>query len=443
MIVGFAKHCKGGGSGPVHYLTQALSPDGSVRTPAPAVVRGDPELVRKLIDALPFERTYTSGVLSFAPGEVITPAMEQDIIDRFEKVAFAGLEPDRYSILWVRHLHAGHHELHFVTPRVELVTGKSLNIHPPGRVSQAMYDHFRSMINAEYGLASPDDPARAQAVSLPNHLAKLRAAEKRRGQEAIKTDIREAITAHVRREVEAGRVQDQAGVVRYLKGAGFEITREGKDYITVLDRDTGKRIRLKGSLFSKERFNARETRAPGVRYGVPDFARAAECAAKLEPMVAARARFHQQRYGVEHRGEAQRERSPGPWHGPGPEPLRAYMARHLGAEALHMPWHPRRQRTRTASQERPGDSGRASDDRAGATVARRVAAFGTALQRAGRHYAAAFADLNRASGRLEYAGGAISAGAAAIEDPWEWLKWLFYGRDREAERWHEGPDIER
>jgi hypothetical protein len=43
-------------------------------------------------------------------------------MDAFERVAFAGLEPDRYSILWVRHRHAGHHELHFVTPRVELAT---------------------------------------------------------------------------------------------------------------------------------------------------------------------------------------------------------------------------------------------------------------------------------------------------------------------------------
>ena len=33
MIVGFSKHCKGGGSGPVNYLTQDVNPDGSARTP--------------------------------------------------------------------------------------------------------------------------------------------------------------------------------------------------------------------------------------------------------------------------------------------------------------------------------------------------------------------------------------------------------------------------
>ena len=71
-------------------------------------------------------------------------------------------------------------------------------------------------------LADPDDPARSQAVSPPNHLAKLRAAEKRTGKKVRKEDIREAITASVRREVEAGRVRDQAGVVRYPGSGGHE-----------------------------------------------------------------------------------------------------------------------------------------------------------------------------------------------------------------------------
>ena len=228
-------------------------------------------------------------------------------MDSFERVAFAGLEPDRYSILWVRHQHAGHHELHFVTPRMELVSGKSLNIHPPGRVSQRLYDTFRSMMNAEYGLADPTDPARARDVSLPNHLAKLQADASRKGK-ALDADIREAITAHVRREVEAGRIRDQAGVVRYLEKAGYEITRAGENYVTVMHPETKKRLRLKGGLYSREGFNARETTTPRVQYGVPDPQRAADLAATLEPMVAARARFHQQRYGT---GDAGTRARPG------------------------------------------------------------------------------------------------------------------------------------
>jgi hypothetical protein len=425
MIVGFSKHSSGGGRGSVQYLTSTENPDGTVRTPAPNVVRGDPELVRRLIDSLPFERTYTSGVLSFAPGEVITPTMEQAIMDGFERVAFAGLEPDRYSILWVRHQHAGHHELHFVTPRVELATGKSLNIHPPGRASQAMFDTLRSMVNAEYGLADPDDPNRARDVSVPNHLAKLQAHAQRKGQ-ARKVDIWEAITAAVRREVEAGRVKDRRGVERYLARLGFTFTRQGEDYLTVVHPDTHERIRLKGSLYSRKGFNTRETAARPVVYGVADQVRAAELAAKLETMVAARARFHQQRYALAREDQGTQRDIPPP--GRVPEPLRDYLERHLGMDALRSVWRPRRQRSGIA-HERQGKTGRGSDDRPGAAITRRLAAFGEALSGAGRRYAGALADLDRASGRLERASRAIGAGAAAL-DPWEWLKYRFYGYDQ-------------
>lgn len=159
----FRGHGAGSGSGAVDYLIRGHSPDGTKRIPPPEVVRGDAELVRRLIDSLDFTRRYKPAMLSFAPGEVITPEMEQDIMDAFERVAFAGLEADQFSILWVRHQHAGHHELHFVVPCVELSTGKSLNIDPPTQASRELFDTFQSIINARYGLADPFDPARSQA----------------------------------------------------------------------------------------------------------------------------------------------------------------------------------------------------------------------------------------------------------------------------------------
>jgi hypothetical protein len=358
--------------------------------------------------------------------------MEQSMMDAFERVAFAGLEPDRYSILWVRHRHAGHHELHFVTPRVELATGKSLNIHPPGRASQTMFDTFRSQINAEYGLADPDDPARARDVSLPNHLVKIQADASRKGQ-ARKVDIRDAITTAVRSEVDAERVKDRRGVERYLERLGFTFTRRGKDYVTVVHPDTRECIRLKGSLYSREQFNVRETAAPGVIYGVSDPGRAAELATTLAPMVEVRARFHQQRYAVARDQDVQQDISPP---GPTQEPLWAYVERHLGTEALRSTWRQHRQRAWTAINAQPQDPGRGPNDGAGAAITRRLATFGEALSGAGHRYTAALANLDRASGRLKRAGGAITASAGAL-DPWDWLKYRFYrydhGYDEEME----------
>src|SRR5688572_498542 len=218
MIVGFSKHGTGRGRGPVNYLTSPMNPDRTPRIPPPVVLRGNPELARRLIDSLAFKRKYTSGVLSFAePPEAITPEMCERIMHDFEQVACAGLEKDQYAMLWTRHTHAGRMELNFLVPRVELSTGKSLNIHPPGRESRSLFDTFRSMINAEYGLAAPDDERRARDVSLPNHIARLKADGARKGK-ALQQDIREAITERVKQEVAAGRITDQGGIVRYLKG---------------------------------------------------------------------------------------------------------------------------------------------------------------------------------------------------------------------------------
>ena len=276
-------------------------------------------------------------------------------------------------------------------------------------------------------------------MSLPNHIVKLQADASRKGK-ALDADIREAITAYVRREVEAGRIQNQAGVVRYLQRAGYEITRADEDYVTVLHPETKKRLRLKGGLYSREGFHARETTTPRVQYGVPNPQRAAELAASLEPMVAARARFHQQRYGT---GDA--ERAPDREQAPGfmVELLSQYIERHLGADALRPTWQRHRQRMRTVSQEQQSGRGRGIHDRDGATVARCLATFGATLQRAGRHYTAVFADLDRASGRLERAGGAISASAAAIEDPWEWLKYQFYARHERDQGYEYDGGMER
>jgi hypothetical protein len=301
-----------------------------------------------------------------------------------------------------------------------------------------LYDTFRSMINAEFGLADPTDPARARDVSLPNHLAKLQADASRKGK-ALKENTRHVITAFLRREIDAGRIRDRAGVETYLTAQGFTLTRSGEEYLTVLDPGTGERLRLKGGVYSRGRFNTRETAAQGIRYGIPDPARVADLAAQLEPMVAARARFHQQRYGTGEEARAP-DRAQTPGHGM--ELLSQFIERHLGADALRPTWHHHRQRTQTALHEQQRGRGRGADDRTGAALTRRLAAFGATLSGAGRRYATAFADLDRASGRLERAGGALSASAAAL-DPWEWLKYQFYGRHERDQGYEYDEGMER
>ena len=77
-------------------------------------------------------------MISFAREDAPSEAQQAEVIDAFERLAFAGLDPEQYDMLWVRHSHEDRVELHFCTPRLELTTGNSLNIAPPGY--QAVYD---------------------------------------------------------------------------------------------------------------------------------------------------------------------------------------------------------------------------------------------------------------------------------------------------------------
>jgi hypothetical protein len=455
MIVGFSKHGTGGSKGPIQYLTGTHSPDDTLRQPAPVVLRGgDPALVGRLIDSLDFKHKYTSGVLSFAPGEVITPAMEERICTAFERMAFAGLERDQYSILWVRHTHAGHHELNFLIPRVELSTGMSLNIAPPRAASRELFDTFRSWVNATFGLSDPDDVTRARDISLPNHLARLRADTTRKGK-ALDADIREAITEHVRREVDAGRIKDRNGVEAFLKAQGYTITRAGENYLTVeidpsLPAQRG-RIRLKGGLYDRERFNPRDTSYQQVRYGVPDPARAAELAAKLERLTADRAKYHHERYG---RPSEDRTRQRGP---SGPalpsrdgETLTDYIKRTMGDDAITPRQDGRparstqRRRQRQRMQQAAEATERGASDRPGTPVGDSRATAGAAVRgpRAGDaggdgSLARARGALEQANQRLERAGRNLvhatrafsGLTASRLEELW-WKRWYGEGRAR-------------
>lgn len=147
MLIKFFPNGKGGGAGPVEYLTartvlayddnRDLIRDASgqpmtvIREPLPEVLRGDPQGMIDLIDACPHKWTYRAGVVSFAREDAPTEDQQQEVIDRFEEIAFAGLDADRYACLWVRHTHEDRVELHFCTPRMELHSGRSLNIAPP------------------------------------------------------------------------------------------------------------------------------------------------------------------------------------------------------------------------------------------------------------------------------------------------------------------------
>jgi len=288
-------HGTGDGDRPVHYLIREDVP--SRKEHPPEVLRGDPKLTAELINSIERRWKFTSGVLAWHPDDDVNEAQERDVMDAFERVAFAGLEADQRNILWVRHRHAGHHELHFLIPRMELSSGKDFNTCPPGW--QKEFAVFRDLFNWREGWARPDDPARARDF-LPDK-ADLLHAQAARWNRKIKSSNRDemkaTITELLKSKLAQGDIKSREDVLHILKKEGLHISRAGKDYIGVVVPESGLKIRLKGGIFAeawKPKETSPEEEVRSVKLEPPK--RIVSLEEELERVLEKRKRINRKRY---------------------------------------------------------------------------------------------------------------------------------------------------
>ena len=112
---------------------------------------------------------YTSGVIAWSKSDNPTDAEVSEVLDEFEKHAFAGLQPNQYHFTAVLHEEDdGSKHVHFLVPRIELETGKALNIAPPGH--EKYFDPLRDYFNYSKGWSRPDDPTLQRDTQTPDHV---------------------------------------------------------------------------------------------------------------------------------------------------------------------------------------------------------------------------------------------------------------------------------
>lgn len=277
-----------------------------IRRASVKVLRGDPYKTAAVADSLDFRRCYTNGVIAWAPEDAPTDEQISEVLDQFEQSSWAGLDPDRYLWSAVEHRdNVGGVHVHVITARVDLETGKAMNIAPPGW--QKTYDPLRDHFNYKYGWARPDDWRRARVLQ-PGYQAYIDAAAIRAGieDEESKEDPRILITRYLVQHIEAGTIEDRAGIIAALEKIGVEIPRQGRDYITVREPSTGEKWRLRGVIygrnFKREDFTA-ETETEDDRGSRADRAvdpvRAAEAFRELQKTRRRRAEYNRGRYRVQ------------------------------------------------------------------------------------------------------------------------------------------------
>ena len=306
----------GAGKGPVEYCVNAIVPkfdaetrrrikgEFVTRNPPPVVLFGDPKRTISLIDSVDNKWKYTSGVIAFGDQDAPTPEEITEVIKSFEQMAFAGLDPEQYDCLWIMHTHDGNVELHYVTPRVELSSGKALNICPPGYLK--MFDAWRDSWNFEKGWSRPEDPARAKLIQIGSNLEKTDAARLKAGLEKSgPTKAKLEITDWLVERIKSGLVKNRADVINSLSEIGT-ITKSGETFITLHPAGFTKPFRLKGGIYG-ESFNPSEfvsdigsQESPGrERGGQRDSERAAEARSRLAIAVSKRANYNIDCYHAE------------------------------------------------------------------------------------------------------------------------------------------------
>ena len=232
MLVKFLPTYTGGGLGSINYLLNERKAAGTAK-----VVKGDENLTRAIIKGIDFKQKTCFGVLSFEEKhDFLTEEQKLKIIKDFERALLGDYMLERVNVLWVEHSDKnGRLELNFLIPKIDLITGKSFNPYL-AKFDQHRIDLIKRMINDEYNLSSPDDPAREQTIS---------ASKKNIGH----YQNLEELDKKLHDLAKEGYIKNRYHMIELLNQSGIEVTRSTKKSITVVLPNKKTKNRLKGGIY--------------------------------------------------------------------------------------------------------------------------------------------------------------------------------------------------
>ena len=245
MYIKFLAHGKGDPAKAASYLIDEVDHLNRPRADV-QVLRGDPQTFTAIAESIQNEWKYTSGVIAWSKDDAPTNDEINEVLDTFEAHAFAGLKPTQYHFTAVLHEEDdGSKHVHFLVPRLELETGKALNIAPPG--NQKYFDPLRDYFNYSKGWSRPDDPALQRDTQKPDYVHFEDAAALRAGlKDGPVNNVREKIGRYIEQRVEHGFIRDRKDVLDAISELG-EVTRTSDKFISL--KIDGKAIRLKGAFY--------------------------------------------------------------------------------------------------------------------------------------------------------------------------------------------------
>lgn len=255
MHIKFLDHGKGSAAHASAYVLDELDHLGNVRAGV-EVLRGDANTFNAACAASPHLWKYTSGVIAWAVDDNPTDAQIQELLDDFEQHAFAGLDPAQYHLFGVLHTDDdGSKHIHVLIPRLDLDSGKSLNIAPPGH--EKHFDSLRDYFNTKYQWSRPDDLLLMQTTQEPNYVAKLNAQAKhilssQDIEHLTKKQFCKTIDNYIKTLLKTQMATNRADIVACLQQIkGVASVKPHPGYVSVT-LTSGKTHRLKGDFYNEQ-----------------------------------------------------------------------------------------------------------------------------------------------------------------------------------------------
>ena len=288
------------------YLLAKKDAKGDLR-PKIEVLRGDPKTFVAIAESLNFQWCYTSGVIAWTKEDNPTDVQINETLDRFEEHLFARLDPTRYSFNAVLHEALdGSKHIHILVPRVDLATGKSLNIAPPGHIKYI--DKLRDYLNEKFQWAKPDEIAILQAdVHLPHFTySQRREAVELSFNGKNRDEKKEILHKIILQRMQAGLITTREDVATALSDYGVITSNSNANYVSVKLHGDAKAIKFKGEFYKHDfnintyaeaRARAETSQRLSSEFGT-DPKKLDELYRSLRKATDSRARFFEQEYPI-------------------------------------------------------------------------------------------------------------------------------------------------
>ncbi|MGL2903677.1 relaxase/mobilization nuclease domain-containing protein [Helicobacter pylori] len=231
MLVKFWETNQGGGDGDgsVNYLLNERVEQGTAK-----VLKGDANLTKSLLLSLTQKHRACVGCLSFEEPN-IDESLKYELMESFENALLTESMQNRYNILWVEHTDKGRLELNFVIPKIDLERQKAFNPYYH-KVDLKRIDTWKDCINLKHNFTNPKDLEKQHNIQ--QHQTK-----NPQNKELLATY--EKLDKLIQENL--GKLfNSREDIINFLKASQCEVTRQGKNYISVKLPNEPKAKRLKG-----------------------------------------------------------------------------------------------------------------------------------------------------------------------------------------------------